>query len=75
MPETELRKLQIRTILTVLDTDTQTLADQIGEQRPVVSGIISGSRKATKARKKLADALCDKVTELILPKSEPENAV
>ena len=66
-------KLKLKIILATLETDTTTLADEIGEQRPVVSSIVNGSRKAIKVRRKLAAALCQKVTDLIvLNKTEKE---
>lgn len=66
-------KLKLKMILTALETDTVTLADEIGEQRPVISEIINGKpRKAITARRKLADALCQKMTNLILPAEQPE---
>lgn len=66
-------KLKLKIILATLEIDTTTLADEIGEQRSVLSGIVNGSRKAVKARRKLAAILGQKVTDLvILNKSEKE---
>lgn len=78
MAEIENSKLKTKVILTVLETDVQELATQIGEPRAVVSDIINGKpRKAIKARRKLADTLCQKMTSLILPaeQTEAEKAV
>jgi len=58
--------LKLRIILAALETDTQELADALGEQRPVLSGIISGQRKAKRARRKLAEAVNQKINDLIL---------
>lgn len=66
-------KLQLKTILTVLETDTQALADEIGEQRPVVSDIVNGKpRKAYNARRKVAQSLCHKMEGLILLPDQPK---
>lgn len=72
MAGTENSKLKLKVILTALEVDTQELADQIGEQRPVISGIISGTRIATKARRKMAAALSQRMSDLILPTASPE---
>lgn len=79
MAETENSKLKLKIIMAALEVDTQTLADETGEQRPVLSGIVNGSaRKAVKARRRFADALCRKVSDLIMPTAdapEPEKVV
>lgn len=54
-------------ILTVLETDKQKLADEIGVERTIVSKTLSGVRKNPAVRKKLATALCRKVEALIIP--------
>lgn len=75
MPATKSESsLKLKIILATLETDTTALADEIGEQRPVISAIISGRRRATRARRKLADALCGKVEELVLADERPVTA-
>ena len=61
-------------ILAALDTDKQQLADEIGEDRTVVSKVLAGKRKALPTRKKLARALCVKVESLIIPSELTEQA-
>jgi transcriptional regulator with XRE-family HTH domain len=61
-------------ILAALDTDKQQLADEIGEDRTVVSKVLSGKRKSPSTRKKLARALCAKVEDLIIPSELTEQA-
>lgn len=60
-------KKDLDIILVALDTDKQQLADEIGEDRTIVSRVLSGQRKAPATRRKLAKALCSKVEALILP--------
>ena len=60
-------KKDLDIILVALDTDKQQLADEIGEDRTIVSRVLSGQRKALPTRRKLAKALCSKVEALILP--------
>lgn len=71
MPDNDTAKLKTKILLTVLETDQQALADEIGEHRQMVGAVISGTRKAPRVRRKLADALCKKVTDVILPTEEP----
>lgn len=68
------KKLRIKIILAALDTDIQELSLQTGEQRPVLSDIINhpDKRKALRARRRLAEKLCEKVSSLILPADQPE---
>lgn len=54
-------------ILAVLDTDKQQLADEIGEDRTVVTKVLAGKRKGTTTRKKLAGVLCKKIEALLIP--------
>lgn len=73
MANAENSKLKLKVIAAVLETDTQTLADEIGAQRPVVSDILNCKpRKATKVRRELAESLCQKITALILPADQTE---
>jgi len=60
-------KKDLDIILAALGTDKQQLADEIGEDRTIVSRVLSGKRKALATRRKLARALCSKVEALILP--------
>lgn len=66
------KKLNI--ILAVLDTDKQKLADEIGEDRTVVSKVLSGNRKGMTTRRKLAKNLCGKIESLIIPAEPVEQA-
>lgn len=72
MPEQNASTLKLKIILAALETDTQALADEIGEQRPVLSDIINqnGRRHAKRARHKLADAINRKIDDLVLAKTE-----
>lgn len=62
-------------ILAALDTDKQQLADEIGEDRTIVSKVLAGRRKAPGTRQKLARALCVKVENLIIPSELSEAEV
>ncbi|HEX9005425.1 MAG TPA: hypothetical protein VGB07_36295 [Blastocatellia bacterium] len=64
-------KLKLSVILTALETDKQQLADEIGEDRAVVSKVLSGNRKATGTRRKLAKAICTRIEALIIPAEPP----
>ncbi len=64
-------KLKLNVILATLEVDRQELADEIGEDRTVVSKVLSGNRKGVSTRKKLAKVLCSKIEALILPPELP----
>lgn len=65
---TDKSKLQLKTILTLLEVETTALADQIGQPRPIVSEIVNGGkRKAKKARLQVVEALNRKIADLIIP--------
>lgn len=74
MEEQNAKNLNI--ILAVLDTDKQQLADEIGEDRTVVTKVLAGKRKGAATRKKLAGALCRKIEALLIPADSgaPEQA-
>lgn len=72
MEEQKVKDLNI--ILAVLNTDRQQLADEIGEDRSVVSKVLDNKRKGTNTRRKLAKALCNKVERLIIPAEAAEQA-
>jgi len=63
----ERKAKDLNVILAVLDTDKQQLADEIGENRTVVSKVLAGKRKGIATRKKLAKAICHKIEQLIIP--------
>lgn len=67
-------KLKLKIIMATLETDVQALSEETGEQRPVLSDIINGNgnRKALRARRKLADTLCQKITGLIVPTNDQQ---
>jgi len=71
MSDQNVAKFKAKMMLTLLDTDTQKLADEIDEHRPVVSDIFNGNRKAIRVRRKVAAALCAKVNSLIIPEDQP----
>ncbi len=68
--QVEQREKNLNIILAVLDTDKQQLADEIGEDRTVVTKVLAGKRKGVGTRKKLAGALCKKIEALVMP-NEP----
>ncbi|HMV87637.1 MAG TPA: hypothetical protein PLD20_05675 [Blastocatellia bacterium] len=70
----EQRAKNLNIILAVLDTDKQQLADEIGEDRTVVTKVLAGKRKAPATRKKLAGVLCKKIEALLISDSTPQQA-
>lgn len=63
----EQRDKDLNIILAVLDTSKQALADEIGEDRTIVTKVLAGKRKGLSTRKKLARAICGKIERLVIP--------
>jgi len=68
------KKLATGVILTALGTDIQTLANQVNEDRSLVSRILSGERQAKRVREKVADELANQVRSFILTDEPIESA-
>jgi len=64
------KKLKLKIILTVLELPIQTIADEIDEQRQIVSAVINDARVAKNARQKMADYLSKQVVSLLTPENE-----
>jgi len=71
----EQKSKDLNIILAVLGTDRQQIADEIGEDRAVVSKVLAGKRKGHLTRKKVAKAVCGKIEALIIPADSVEQSV
>lgn len=72
MEAQERKDLEI--ILTVLDANHQTLADEIGVDRSLVTRTLNGARRSPAVRKKLSKAICTRIERLIGSSPEKSDA-
>ena len=73
--EAEVKAIKAKFLLMALDTDMQSLANEIGADRSNLHKVIAGERKGTRIRAKLAKAVCTKVEALFLdPETEEPQA-
>lgn len=68
------KALKVNVILTALETDKQELAAEIGADRSSVSKVLGGKRVGAKIRGQVAEAICARIKNLILPPSEEKDA-